>query len=63
MLSVGRRSIFRDRGSWACESEQSRAAEGNCRALPQAVCRPIFVDEQGILAYAANAVAISLAAM
>ena len=63
MLSVGRGSICRSGGSRACQSEDGRPAEGKCRALPQALCRPIFVDDQSVLAYAANAAAISLAAM
>jgi hypothetical protein len=46
-----------------CESEHGRAAESMFRGLPQAGCGPIFVSGQGVLSYAAIAVAMLLAAM
>jgi hypothetical protein len=63
MLMVDRRLIWRGRNGWACKNERGCAAQRDYRGLPQVGCGPKFVDGQGILAYAANAVAISLAAM
>jgi hypothetical protein len=67
MRSVGRRAICvrRGRKRWANarKSQHGRAAKGIFRGLPWATGGPIFVDGQGILAYAADAVAILLAAM
>jgi hypothetical protein len=67
MRSVGRRAICvrrgRERRADACESQHGRAAKGIFRRLPWATSGPIFIDGQGILAYAADAVAILLAAM
>lgn len=66
MRPVGRRPVCLRRGRerWveATKSQHGRTANGIFRGLPWAG-GPIFVDGQGILAYAANAVAIVLAAM
>ena len=65
MRAVGRRSVclHGGRGSRARKGEHGRTAEGIFHEPPRAGCGPIFIDGQGILAYAANAVAILLAAM
>jgi hypothetical protein len=67
MRSVGRRPVGfrRGRERWieARKSQYGRAPEACFRRPPQATAGPICVDDQGILAYAAAAVAILLAAM
>ena len=67
MRSVGRRPIGfrRGRERWveACKSQYGSTPKACFRRPPQATGGPIFVDGQGILAYAAKAVAMLLAAM
>ena len=67
MRSVGRRPVCILRGRKGCiearKSDHRREAKDIFRGLPQAGFRPISIDAQSILAYAANAVAILLAAM
>lgn len=67
MRSVSRCTVCFRRGRKsrieACKSGHGRKAQGACRALPLTGCGPIFIDGQGILAYAALADAILLAAM
>jgi len=64
MRSVSRRAICLPcgRARWVdtYKSQHGRTSKGGFRRLTG---RPIFVDGQGILAYAADAVAILLAAM